>query len=387
MKISLATNFDDKLIDAIKDYPIYEVYGKMKNDFLGGGRPDNTLDKLDVSRFESHVKKVRENGIKFNYLLNGSCTSNIEQNTEWQKKFVEFLTYLKNIGVNALTITNPNILQLIKKYFDCFTIRVSTFACVDTFKKAQYWENIGADIICVDFTKINRNFKLLKYMVDNLKTAKIELLMTNSCLKECPLINTHTTSLSHASNKYDDGSEYEDWCLHKCQEIELFDLSEYIKSPWIRPEDIKYYQQIGIEHFKITERGFPTTELVKRVKAYCDEKYNGNLIDLIQGHGWSFDNDNNEIVDRIDELHSRKEIIEEIKKIRGMGCERKYPRHIYIDNSKLDGFIDFFINDKCINNCDACHYCSNFSKKVIIENKEVSSYLKKLYKKLDNLKF
>ena len=34
MKISLATNFDDTLIDKIKDYPIYEIYGKMKEDIL-----------------------------------------------------------------------------------------------------------------------------------------------------------------------------------------------------------------------------------------------------------------------------------------------------------------------------------------------------------------
>lgn len=38
-------------------------------------------------------------------------------------------------------------------------------------------------------------------MVDNLKTAKIEILVTNSCLKNCPMIYTHTTGLSHASNK------------------------------------------------------------------------------------------------------------------------------------------------------------------------------------------
>ena len=32
MKISLATNFDDSLIDKVKEYPIYEVYGKLKKD-------------------------------------------------------------------------------------------------------------------------------------------------------------------------------------------------------------------------------------------------------------------------------------------------------------------------------------------------------------------
>jgi len=56
MKISLATNFDDRLIDIIKNYPVYEVYGKLKNDFIGGGRPDNTLNNINKEKFEKHVK-------------------------------------------------------------------------------------------------------------------------------------------------------------------------------------------------------------------------------------------------------------------------------------------------------------------------------------------
>ena len=35
MKISLATNYDDNLIDQIKDYPVYEIYGKLKHDYIG----------------------------------------------------------------------------------------------------------------------------------------------------------------------------------------------------------------------------------------------------------------------------------------------------------------------------------------------------------------
>ena len=94
MKISLATNYDDALIDQIKEYPIYEIYGKLKNDFVGGGRPDNTLNDVDKEKFEKHVKKAREAGISFNYLLNGSCLSNNEQDNKWQKEFVKFLSYL-----------------------------------------------------------------------------------------------------------------------------------------------------------------------------------------------------------------------------------------------------------------------------------------------------
>lgn len=384
MKISLATNFDDRLIDEIKDYPVYEIYGKLKNDYIGGGRPDNTLTDIDKENFERHVKKVRDAGIRFNYLLNGSCLSNNEQDPLWQEEFKKFLDYLKNVGVNALTITNPYILMLVKKYYkDDFKVRISTFACIDSYTKAKYWEDLGADYLCVDFVKINRDFKALKYMVDNLKHAKIEVLVTNSCLKNCPMIYTHTVGLSHASSMNNVTKSYEDWSLFYCQEKELRDISEYIKSPWIRPEDIKYYEDIGIEHFKITERGFPTIELVKRVKAYVERTYDGNLLDLIQGHG-VVESDSLEFKKR--NVSSREEIYNEIKRVRGLGVKRECERHVYIDNKKLDGFIKFFYENKCSGNCNTCGYCKSISDKVITKNNEVCNYLEELYTKYNESK-
>lgn len=384
MKISLATNFEDDLIEQIKEYPVYEIYGKLKNDYIGGGRPDNTLDNLDVKRFEEHVKKVREAGIRFNYLLNGSCLSNNEQDENWQEKLKDFLTYLKDVGVNSLTITNPYILMFVKKYFkDDFKVRISTFACIDSYSKAKYWEDMGADLLCVDFVKINRDFKTLKYMIDHLKKSKIEILVTNSCIKNCPMIYTHTNGLSHASNKDNDTSRYEDWSLFFCQKKELENLDEYIKSPWVRPEDIKYYEEIGVEHFKITERGFPTSELVKRVKAYYNGSYDGNLIDLVQGHG-VVEADNLKLEKK--DVKTRQDIYKEIKRVRGLGVPRECERHVYIDNKKLDRFIDFFREGKCTSNCETCGYCKSIAAKVITENREVRNYLLDLYNKFDDMK-
>lgn len=383
MKISLATNFDDDLIDQIKDYPVYEIYGKLKYDYVGGGRPDNTLINIDKQRFEEHVKKVRNAGIRFNYLLNGSCLANNEQDVEWQKKFIDFLSYLKKVGVNALTLTNPYLLMLIRKHFkNDFYVRVSTFACIDSYTKAKYWEELGADYLCVDFVKINRDFKTLKYMVDNLKKAKIEILVTNSCLKNCPMIYTHTNGLSHASS-VGHNNQYEDWSLFYCQKKELENIDEYIKSPWVRPEDIKYYEEIGIEHFKITERDFPTEQLVKRVKAYTERHYDGNLLDLIQGHGVVEARD---LTLKKNKVEKRKEIYDEIKRVRGLGRERECNRHIYIDNKKLDNFIDFFVSNKCTGNCNSCGYCKMIASKVIKKDEDVCNYLLELYDKYDKIK-
>lgn len=385
MKLSVATNFDDKLIDGLKKYSVYEVYGKLQEDFIGGGRPSNTLKSIDKSMLERHVKKVRESNMKFNYLLNGACLTNNEQNEEWQKNLRKFLDYLGSIGVNALTVSNPFILQIVKKYYKCFTIRVSTFACVDGSEKAKFWEEMGADYICVDFVKINRDFKTLKYMVENLKKSKIELLMTNSCLKNCPYIHTHTASLSHASNTMNEQKEkYADWCLYCCQEYELRHLVEYIKSPWIRPEDVKEYEKIGVEYFKITERDFPTNEILKRVRAYSEGYYEGNLLDLIQGHGWR-GSSLKELSDK-SVPSSKEEIIKRIKAVRGLGCKREYEQHVLIDNRKLDGFIDFFKNGNCKGNCKSCNYCKNIAKKVIWRNDEICDYLISLYDNFNEIK-
>ena len=197
------------------------------------------------------------------------------------------------------------------------------------------------------------------------------------------MIYSHTNGLSHASSKNNNTSTYEDWSLLFCQKKELFDTSEYIKSPWVRPEDIKYYEDIGIEHFKITERGFPTEELVKRVKCYVDRKYDGNLLDLIQGHGVSTKGN---LKLKKKNVTKRKDIYKEIKRVRGLGQERECERHIYIDNKKLDGFIDFFVKGNCSSNCPTCGYCERVAKRVIEENNEVTDYLKELYDKFDNVK-
>ena len=382
MKISLATNFDDNLIDEIKNYNVYELYGRMPYDLLSGGRPNNSINKLTKSQFENHVKKTRANGINFNYLFNGACTENQEQDENWKHRFKEYVLYLKDVGVNAFTITNPHILKLIKKIYPDAICRVSTFACVNTLTKMKYWEKLGADIICADFTTINRNFNLLKEIVNELKTAKVELLATNSCLKDCPLIHTHVNSISHASNMKC-SEEYIDWCLHKCQYYELCNVFEYIKSPWIRPEDVKYYENIGIEHIKITERDFPTDMLVKRLKAYTDRSYEGNLLDLIQGHGVSHKIVNTSLVDKIN-LNDKNTVLNEIAKIRGFKQERTYPSHIYIDNKKLGNFLNFFVKGKCIGNCDKCGYCKQISDYSITVNQEISSYLIELYRLLEN---
>lgn len=383
MKISLATNFDDSLIDSITEYPVYEVYGKFKEDMVGGGRPASSFDLITKEKLEKHVKKTISAGIKFNYLLNGSCLSNLECSKDWQLKFRNFLDYLSEIGVNALTISNPLILKIIKKYYTNFSVRVSIFACVDSLEKALYWDDMGADYICADVLNVNRDFKKLDQMVSNLPHAKIELLANVSCLKSCPMIHTHSNWNAHASNGNKNLENDIDYCILYCQEKELRDASLYLKSCWIRPEDVHYYEEIGVEHFKLTERNIPTIELLKRVKAYSERHYDGNLLDLVQGHGF-YSNSLHSKLELSSKTIDCNKLVKQIAKIRGMGCERFLPSHVYIDNKKLEGFIDFFRKGKCTGVCSKCNYCKRIANKAINENLEIKQMLLELYNQFNN---
>jgi collagenase-like PrtC family protease len=59
------------------------------------------------------------------------------------------------------------------------------------------------------------------------------------------------------------------------------DPVEFVKSRWIRPEDVKVYEDVGIDMLKILERNNTSDTLGERVKAYSMRSYEGNLIDML----------------------------------------------------------------------------------------------------------
>jgi len=67
----------------------------------------------------------------------------------------------------------------------------------------------------------------------------------------------------------------------RCSQMRLEDPSFFIKSGWIRPEDLERYETMGYTTFKLIERGMPSEELLKRVAAYSARQFEGNLAELL----------------------------------------------------------------------------------------------------------
>jgi len=388
MKYSLGTNFDEELLDYVvaydKKHQIESFFGKLQADIVGGGRASNVLPKLSMKELQRYIVKCNKAGIGFNYLLNPMCLGNREIDPSEHKEILCFLDQLQNIGVNHITINSPYLCELIKAQFPEVKVTIGLYAYIYSLQHVKYWENLGADELTLHH-RLNRNFQYLKSILSYTKGRhlKLRVIANNVCLHDCPYQINHGCGQAHASQEKDaKNSIYLDYNLLKCNYAKITHPEELISSEWIRPEDVHFYDEIcddvGNTNFsiKLLERT-KTTDFLKRVvKAYIDEHYDGNLIDILT---WGTSKNTKSIA--VDQV-----VLQALKKHYNIPDLMEYQKifqlpDIYIDNGKLDGFLDYFVKhyecDKkvCgigshgeISGTSSCEYCKQWSSKAISYN-------------------
>jgi collagenase-like PrtC family protease len=127
-RFSLAANYDLELVPALAAYPVDEVYGKFPTDGVSGGRPRYLATPLSDADLRRYIRLLDLHGIAFNYLLNGACFGNREWTRPWQKRVTALLTKLGDLDVRRVTVSTPFLLELVKRRFPGFKVRVGIYA-------------------------------------------------------------------------------------------------------------------------------------------------------------------------------------------------------------------------------------------------------------------
>ncbi|NUN49731.1 MAG: U32 family peptidase [Candidatus Brocadiae bacterium] len=375
MRLSLATNFDDALLERVAPYPVREVFGKLSSDAAGGGRSSLQLSHIGRRRVKEHVAAARRLGIGFNYLLNASCLDNLEFTRSGQKALRKLLDWISSIGAESVTVASPFLLRIVKACYPALRVRVSVFAGVDHVRKARMWEDMGADCVMLDSLLVNREFELLRAIRRSVR-CELQLMLNNSCLQSCAMSPYHMNTLAHASQSgHHTRGFFIDWCFLRCTAMKLKDPVHYIRSEWIRPEDLHHYEALGYDSFKVTERGVPTDVLVRRVEAYSRRTYEGNLLDLVQAFGFREvrgDEGGRGFFRRLRHLFrpftvrlSRLWRVKRLAEERGLLGSAGDPP-VVVDNRALDGFIERFLHTGCKDvDCDSCRYCHRWAEKAV----------------------
>lgn len=377
MKLQVGTNWDTKLINIVGDRKeVTEFYGCAPSTMVGTGRPSFILGKISDEEIPNYIKKVHEKGLEFNYTLNAPCMNNEEFNIAKHKKLISQLEFLVESGVDGFTVSIPYLIELIKKQFPNVKVKASLIAQINSVQKLKFYESLGADEVMIDYM-VNRDFKLLEQMREA-ANGKLTLIVNDFCLYQCPYRNYHYNCCGHASQQeHSTKGFYIEYCAMKCTLERLNNPALLISSRWIRPEDLKEYENIGYDSFKLSGRRMATHWIANVVNAYANRSYDGNLSDLIDYSLLGMEE--NVHMPRYEELLNG---VKELNSDNFMKIGMFYPKRPFIDNKKLDGFLKPFMENHCSGQCDKCGYCKAISKDVVTLDKEEVKRQKEMYGKL-----
>lgn len=382
MQLSVAYTFAPGLIESLAKYPeVNEIYGKMDSDIIGGGRSSYTLQRISKNDIINSVNTAHKHNIRFNYLMNAATLNGLEQTKTGQKKIRSLLDFLSDIHVDNITVSSPYLLRLIKYNYPHFKVRIGVFAVIDSPEKALQWQDIGADTLCLSAIACNRHFTLLKE-IRRAVSCGLQLIANANCLLNCVYELTHMNMLSQSSRKGDKLKGFcLDYCFLNCSSKKLRDPTNFIRSTWIRPEDLRYYEEIGYNNFKLVERSCPKELLLQRVKAYANRSFSGNLLEIV---GTVAQIKKEQGVSFLQRLKMMRYFLKLGRvKWKSLFLMKKYSESVilhefdkenacvYIDNKALDGFIERIIKEKCLTrNCNECGFCNDVAMKTVTIKKE-----------------
>jgi collagenase-like PrtC family protease len=362
MKLRVGANWDIAFLDAVKGTSVDALFGKLPFDIVGGARPGFVLPQVDRTVIEQYIQACHERGLEFSYLLNAPCLGNLQYSKKGYGQLIELLEWIDQSGADAVTIGMPYLIDLVRERFPRLKVKVSTTARVNTVRKALQYEDMGVEEIIID-EHINREFKTLEAIRKTVK-CNLELILNNICLWQCPYNYEHVNHDGHSSREGEDDYCYLQYPGYLCLYRKLTDPVELLKSPWIRPEDVSAYEDLGYDSFKITERFKRTPLLLEHVRAYENRRYDGNLLDLFTlPRKGAFTPVHLEYFIKPEHVN--------IMKVSELGdvFDLEVRELIQIDNNKLNGFLEHFKKRDCNQtSCAQCRYCDGVLKKVAVMN-------------------
>lgn len=385
---SVAANYDPALIEAMSVYPVSEVYGKFPSDGISGGRPGYMATPVSKREMRRYVKLLDSHGMAFNYLLNGSCFGNSEWTRAWQKSVTFLLGQLLDLGIRRVTVSTPFLLELIKKRFPEFHVKVGIYAQVDTARRARFWEELGADAITLESFSINRDFERLGAIRKAVK-CELQLIANHVCMPNCPMQVYHQNGYAHASDG--SGKLFIDYCVLRCSKKRIQDPSLFIKAGWIRPEDLGAYEALGYTTFKLLERGIPSSEMLRRVKAYSERRFEGNLATLLLSYGfkepvkkealWSL----RHFWKPRQASPAKLQKLFELARRQGMLFQQE-ECPVAIDSRKIpQDFLKNFVDRDCSSlACGECGYCETIAGKAVTMKPGFRDEILKMYAGVDS---
>ncbi len=346
MELILPAAFRPAFLDALPELPVGHLYGALPRD--PGLRAGDWLPSASRESFASVVARCRERGVEFYYALNVACLGNREFTAEGQRWLVEQLGWIQEVGCEGVVLSNPYLVAFARRRFPELRVAVSTAAAIDSVDKARFFAEQGAELLYLP-EYVNRDLKLLRE-IRKRTACRLALLVNVGCLIHCPIRSYHVDVVSHSGESHELGT-FVDYPLVWCTKEKSRDPAQLLKAPWVRPEDLGMYEEIGFTEFKLAGREMDPEWIERVARAYAARRWDGDLNDLILG----FDH-----LEPFGELPLR------------------------VPNRALDGFAEFFRKKHdCRAGCRDCRYCDEQAELAVRSRGDAPRFTRRLERHLE----
>ncbi len=283
-----------------------------------------TVKKVSGDEARELVRILARNGIKSNILINAVHQGN--RDPERMKDHIRSIG-----GVDSITIADLYLLEVFKGFGP--RMHVSLGAQFDSVEKTRRILARYPDLAICIATDLNRDLGALKKIYalkECFPDFTVKLMVNEGCLFHCTGRSRHALllCLSPAERKYE-GKRFQ--CP---SHVSLDEVGkEMIKSPFIRPEDLSFYEENRtVDFFKIVGRPGAGKPLLTIVDGYMKGSHKGSIMQLM-----------------------------------GTSSMGDYlNRYLFdIDNQKFPGdFVEKVTG--CDKFCAGCDYCADIARKVTV---------------------
>ena len=266
-------NWNEEFKDTIQ---VKALFGSVAG-LTPTARSVDRLPFLSTTDTIKYVDRATSYGIAIRYTLNQSCIGAVQDfKHKWESSLKRNIQSLHDVGVREWTITSPLLVELVRELLPNDFIEVSTIAEVATPKDAIRWQCIGANGINLS-TNINRDFDLIRTIVDT--GTDVSLLANEACLYNCAWRRDCYNLSSHDS--WRGVNFFKFYPFERCNELRMVNPAEWLISRMILPQWMKKYQLLtGVDWFKVTCRTHPKEVALPIIRAYMEQNYTGNLLNL-----------------------------------------------------------------------------------------------------------
>ena len=317
------------MVDKYRDR-ISEVFFPMPGDSsgrppIGSGSKKDIMELLAV--FCKDLDALHEIGVPGVLLFNSACYggnavsyglfNHVKDSIEMVRKHIDLI---------ALTTMSMPIAEFVKMNFKELPVRASV---------NMYLEDVGQMSLASRYfdgfylgREVNRDMARIKRIREwcDAHGKSLHLLANSGCLHHCPFKHFHLNASAHYRDLEKNASPTTVNSFLCARELANPENHVCIlRSSWIRPEDIHHYAGM-FDTIKLATRSAEYPENV--LKAYCDEKWNGDLLEILEpGHS----------------------------NVQGspVFCNDRFPK-------------DWFDHTAhCGHHCETCHYCEEVLQKVV----------------------